>query len=168
MNSPARKNHILPAKLSTAFLQAIVLLLVGLAGAVIINTYRPDGLAWVGPGPSGSAAEEIGTISLDDAWAGYRNGSVRFIDAREPSEYLSAHLPGACNIPAGTAGKNLGRFMSRDFSGKDLVIYCSGPGCPLSNELADALAGHGIKNVKVLPDGWAGWYEAGFPIEGEK
>ncbi len=64
--------------------------------------------------------------------------------------------------------KTWGRFMSRDFSGKDLVIYCSGPGCPLSNELADALAGHGIKNVKVLPDGWAGWYEAGFPIEGEK
>lgn len=172
MESPAKKTHIWKQRFLIAVLQAVILILAGVTIAVIINTCRHDGLPWMGYHPVAETLldkeEGIRTISLEEAWNGYRKGSVQFIDAREPSDYSSAHLPGALNVPADKAGDHIKRIESVMLSKKDLVIYCSDPGCPLSNELASALAAHGIKDVKVMPEGWAGWYEAGFPYEGKE
>ncbi|MRR36833.1 rhodanese-like domain-containing protein, partial [bacterium] len=106
-------------------------------------------------------------ITLDDAYTMYEQGKIRFIDAREPSDFAAGHLPGAVNIPVEKAEDHLAVFKSPGFSGKDFVIYCSGPECPLSRELAEKLAARGMKGLVILPDGWSGWYGSGFPIEGK-
>jgi len=161
----------LRARLRTALLQAALLAAVSVICGIVFNACRHDGIAWVGDWPPAGTAsgrpEESRTISIDEAWKGYREGSALFVDARSPSEYRSAHLPGAVNVPAENVGKSLDRLRHTADSGRALVIYCSGPDCSLSDELASILADKGIRNVLILPEGWTGWLDAGFPIEGK-
>lgn len=159
----------LRARLRTALFQAALLAVVGVTCAVLFNTCRHEGIAWIGDGPSSGGisgrSREAGTIRIDEAWRRYQEGQILFVDARSPSEYESAHLPGAVNVPAENAGKKLEELERAVMAGKELVIYCSGPVCPLSAELAAILADKGIRKLMILPEGWSGWLETGLPIE---
>jgi rhodanese-related sulfurtransferase len=44
---------------------------------------------------------------------------------------------------------------------KGLVFYCANPACGASHEAATKAILAGYSNVKVLPDGIAGWVKAG-------
>ena len=47
----------------------------------------------------------------------------------------------------------------------ELVVYCSGPGCPQSGFAAEKLAGAGYRAVRLFDGGLLAWAEAGLPFE---
>lgn len=47
---------------------------------------------------------------------------------------------------------------------KPLVFYCTNQHCGASHEAAEKAVTAGYKNVKVMPDGIAGWVKAGKPV----
>jgi len=169
MRIRAMRVPALRARLRTALLQAVFLAALGVVCGVAFNAFRYGGLAWVGDRPPADAAsarmKESRTIRIDEAWKKYQQGQALFVDARGPSEYLSAHLPGAVNVPVERAEKSIEQLKRAADSGRELVVYCSGSGCSLSSELASVLLDKGIRNVSILPEGWSGWLDAGFPIE---
>lgn len=163
------KAHALRARLRTAFIQAAFLTVIAVVCAVAFNSYRQGGIAWFGSWPlqeaEVGARKAVRNVSIDDAWRKYREGKVLFVDARTPSEFLPAHLPGAVNVPADRVEKSLDALMRAAASGRELIVYCSGPDCRISSELATVLTDKGIPGVSVLPEGWSGWLDSGFPIE---
>ncbi len=149
----------------TAFVQAVILAVMGVVCAVAVNSLRHDPLPWKKAEDASGRAVSFPVISVEEAYKRHQQGTIRFVDAREPSDFAAGHLPGALNIPVEKAEAFLNVLKSHGFTGKDLVIYCSGPDCPLSRELAEKLAVRGLKGLILIPDGWSGWYGSGFPIE---
>lgn len=89
-----------------------------------------------------------------------RRGDVLVIDVRPESEYDSAHLPFARSMPLAEIEKRLAE-LPRD---KDIVAYCRGPFCLLSDEAVALLTRRGYRARKIL-DGVPEWQAAGLPIE---
>lgn len=47
----------------------------------------------------------------------------------------------------------------------EIVVYCSGPGCPQSVAAAQKLAELGFRDVRAYEGGLAHWKEAGLPVD---
>jgi rhodanese-related sulfurtransferase len=152
-------------KLMKSLVQAALLLLAGIVLGSTFNSLRHDGLSWVGDFSPPKTGAAVLPITITEAWRDYRKGLVQFVDARSPSEYEAGHLPGAVNVPAEGAEAQAGNLQIP--AGRMLVIYCSDPACPKSAELASMLERRGMKGLRVMPEGWAGWYDAGLPFEGK-
>lgn len=89
-----------------------------------------------------------------------RRGDVLVIDVRPENEYDSAHLPFARSMPLAEIERRLAE-LPRD---KDIVAYCRGPFCLLSDEAVALLTRRGYRARKIL-DGVTEWQAAGLPIE---
>jgi len=150
-------------KVLSSLLQAALLVIVGVLAGAVFNTVRHEGLSWSGRAPAPGAEGAVPAVSAAVAWREYQKGLVQFIDARSAGEYEAGHLPGALNLPVEQAGE-LADGMKIP-AGRTAVIYCSDPACPKSAQLASLLSKRGLTGLKVMPEGWAGWYEAGLPYE---
>ena len=89
-----------------------------------------------------------------------RRGEVVVIDVRPSDEYAVAHLPYARSMPLVEVEKHLAS-LPRD---KDIVAYCRGPFCLLSDEAVALLQARGYRARKVS-DGVSEWQAAGLPLE---
>lgn len=87
-------------------------------------------------------------------------GDVVVLDVRPEQEYLVAHLPHARSIPLPELKRRLAELPKN----KEIVAYCRGPFCLMSNEAADLLRKRGYK-VSKISDGVAEWAAAGLPVE---
>lgn len=143
------------------------------AAAVVVgavfNLARPGGIPFVGDwGPravTGIHAGDLEVISLDDAFALFSRGQALFIDAREPGAYADGHIPDSVNITPTQAAGRLDEVRAMLKTGKTLIAYCHDVDCPLSAELARRLQELGVRAVKVMPEGWVGWMDRGYPYE---
>lgn len=88
-----------------------------------------------------------------------RRGDVVVIDVRPREEYEAAHLPFARSMPVAEIEKRLSELPR----GKDIVAYCRGPFCLLSDEAVGLLAARGYRARKIL-DGVSEWHAAGLPL----
>ena len=88
-----------------------------------------------------------------------RRGEVVVIDVRPPDEYAVAHLPYARSMPLAEVQKRLAP-LPRD---KEIVAYCRGPFCLLSDEAVALLQEQGFRARKVF-DGVSEWQAAGLPL----
>jgi rhodanese-related sulfurtransferase len=86
------------------------------------------------------------------------------LDARGPDEYAEGHLTGAINLPLNDAIGDPDRMRRLDPGDRAIVVYCSGSGCPLSEELAKLLVESGRRKVLVFEAGYPGWLNAGYPV----
>lgn len=90
--------------------------------------------------------------------------TVRFVDVREPEEFVEAHVPGALNIQLRALDENaLARIRGADY----VVSYCIKDfrGFEMARSLRDA----GISNSVILnPYGIKGWIAEGLPTTGAK
>jgi len=93
---------------------------------------------------------------LDEA----RRGDIVVIDVRPLNEYETAHLPFARSMPVAEIEKRL-EELPIDL---EIVAYCRGPFCLLSDEAVALLAAKGYRVRKIL-DGVSEWRAAGLPIE---
>jgi len=100
--------------------------------------------------------EETRLSLLDKA----EKGDVYVLDVRPAGEYEVAHLPHARSIPL----SELKRRLSELPKDKEIVAYCRGPFCLMSNEAVALLKKRGFKARKI-GDGIAEWSAAGLPIE---
>lgn len=89
-----------------------------------------------------------------------RRGEVVVLDVRPEDEYGHAHLPFARSIPLAELKRRL-RELPRD---KDIVAYCRGPYCLMSDEAVKLLAARGFRASKIL-EGVTEWQAAGLPLE---
>lgn len=91
-----------------------------------------------------------------------RRGEVVVIDVRPSDEYAVAHLPFARSMPLAEVEQRLAT-LPRD---KEIVAYCRGPFCLLSDEAVALLQARGFRARKVT-DGVSEWQAAGLPLERE-
>ncbi|MDO8717943.1 MAG: metalloregulator ArsR/SmtB family transcription factor [Polaromonas sp.] len=89
-----------------------------------------------------------------------RRGEVIVIDVRPQEEYQVAHLPYARSMPL----PELARRLAELPIGQDIVAYCRGPFCMMSDEALKLLSGKGYRVRKIL-DGVAEWQAAGMPVD---
>ncbi len=88
-----------------------------------------------------------------------QRGEVVVIDVRPPDEFAQAHLPFARSMPLKELASRLAE-LPRD---KDIVAYCRGPFCLLSDEACALLASQGFRVAK-LRDGVTEWQAAGLSL----
>lgn len=89
-----------------------------------------------------------------------KRGEVFVIDVRPRNEYEAAHLPFARSMPVAEIEQRLAELPSD----LEIVAYCRGPFCLLSDEAVALLAAKGYR-VRKIPDGVSEWQAAGFPLE---
>lgn len=89
-----------------------------------------------------------------------QRGDVVVIDVRPRDEYAAAHLPFARSMPVAEIAQRLAELPSD----MEIVAYCRGPFCLLSDEAVALLAARGYRVRKIL-DGVSEWQAAGLPVE---
>jgi len=111
---------------------------------------------------STSESAQGGEISLHEAALRHASGEAVFLDAREAEDYALGHIQGALSLSAFTFAQDF-PALKAGLEGKTVITYCDGEHCKLSQDLADQLAAHGIRNVFVLKNGWSLWRNDGLP-----
>lgn len=89
-----------------------------------------------------------------------RRGEIVVIDVRAPAEYAAGHLPFARSMPLRELSQRLAE-LPRDV---EIVAYCRGPYCLMSDEAVTLLRQRGCRARKTT-DGVAEWQAAGLRIE---
>jgi rhodanese-related sulfurtransferase/DNA-binding transcriptional ArsR family regulator len=87
-------------------------------------------------------------------------GEVIVIDVRPQAEYDAAHLPFARSMPLSELEQRLSELPVD----KEIVAYCRGPFCLLSDEAVALLSAHGYR-IRKISDGVSEWQAAGLPVE---
>jgi rhodanese-related sulfurtransferase/DNA-binding transcriptional ArsR family regulator len=106
-----------------------------------------------------SAPEQAVPLDRKALMAQARRGEVVVIDVRPVHEYDSAHLPHARSIPLEELRQRLAA-LPKD---REIVAYCRGPFCLMSDEAVDILRAEGFKARKML-DGVSEWRAAGLSL----
>lgn len=85
------------------------------------------------------------------------------VDLRHPLDFLSAPrtLPGALRISPTEVGSRLDEFNS----GRNIVVYCTCPNEETAVKVTRQLKELGVRNVRPLEGGLAGWEERGYPVD---
>jgi rhodanese-related sulfurtransferase len=89
-----------------------------------------------------------------------RAGVVILLDARPEREFRAGHIPGAVSIPVEELEARL-HVLPVD---QEIIAYCRGPYCGLSDEAVAVLSANGYRARRFalgLPD----WRAAGLPVE---
>lgn len=102
----------------------------------------------------------LASIGREALLAQARRGDVVVIDVRPQAEYDAAHLPFARSMPLEEIERRLAE-LPRD---KEIVAYCRGPFCLLSDEAVALLRARGYRVTKIA-DGVSEWQAAGLPLE---
>ncbi|MGC5703616.1 metalloregulator ArsR/SmtB family transcription factor [Pseudomonas sp. NFXW11] len=89
-------------------------------------------------------------------------GGMTLLDVRPPEEFALGHLPGAINIPL----EDLEQRLAELPADQELVAYCRGPYCVLSQDAAALLRARGFR-VRRLDEGFSDWQAAGLGVEGQ-
>jgi len=104
--------------------------------------------------------DKLSTIDRDTLLEQAKRGEVIVIDVRPQAEYEAAHLPFARSMPIDELEHRLSELPRR----REIVAYCRGPFCMLSDEALKLLRAKGYKAKKIL-DGVSEWRAAGLPLE---
>ena len=105
-------------------------------------------------------ARELDVNDADTLLRRAARGEVLVIDVRPADEYATAHLPGARSIPLAELRQQLEQ-LPPDL---EIVAYCRGPFCVMSDEAVALLRQQGLRASK-LRDGVSEWRAAGLPLE---
>jgi len=97
--------------------------------------------------------------SRTDLLAQARSGQVLVIDVRPPAEFAAAHLPFARSMPLSELEQRLSELPL----GTDIVAYCRGPFCVMSDAAVKLLLARGYR-AKKTTDGVSEWLSAGLPV----
>ncbi len=93
-----------------------------------------------------------------------RSDPFVLVDALSPISFAAAHLPGAINLPPDSVDERAHRRIPT--LDTEVVVYCAGPDCDSSVDVAERLIALGYRNVKHYAGGKRDWVEAGLPLEG--
>jgi rhodanese-related sulfurtransferase/DNA-binding transcriptional ArsR family regulator len=100
------------------------------------------------------------TVDAGELLQMIRAGEVVVLDVRPPLEFEAAHIRSARCIPLGELEERLSELPRR----RQIVAYCRGPYCVLSDDAVLLLKKRGYR-VARLSVGLPEWKLLGFPIE---
>lgn len=103
---------------------------------------------------------KLASVGREELLEQARRGDVIVIDVRPHTEYEVAHLPFARSMPVAEIEKRLSELPTD----KEIVAYCRGPFCLLSDEAVALLGAKGYRVGKIL-DGVSEWQAAGLPVQ---
>lgn len=115
----------------------------------------PDSTAEV----AAAAAADINNTELEQRIAA--GDAPLILDVRTADEYAAGHLPGAINIPHTELAERLAELPTD--RGAEIAVHCqSGRRAGMAEE---TLLAAGFTGVRHLDGDYAGWVEAGLPLE---
>lgn len=103
--------------------------------------------------------ERLARVGRKALMAQARSGEVVVLDVRPADEYDTAHLPHARSMPLAELTHRLAE-LPRDL---EIVAYCRGPFCLMSDEAVKVLKKRGFRARKTF-DGVIEWQAAGLPV----
>jgi rhodanese-related sulfurtransferase len=110
-------------------------------------------------------ATTVADIDTDTLSRKMENGDeLVLVDALSLISYAASHLPGAINLPPERVD-DLAPWRIPDLAA-EIVVYCAGPTCTSSVEVAERLIELGYGNVCHYAGGKRAWADAGLPLEG--
>jgi len=110
-------------------------------------------------------SEYVSTISVDEAAALLNNNDAVFIDARPEPFYNQGHIQGALCLPWHQAEEKCFDVIENIPPDKNIITYCDGESCVLSDKLAVFLCDLGFEQVHTLVNGWTIWNQNNLPID---
>lgn len=99
-------------------------------------------------------------ITVQELKALYDRGEVTLIDVRDAGSFLSAHIPGALQIPLARIDGET-PYLPKE---KTIVTYCTCPAEESSGQAVQILAYRGITNAAALEGGLQAWERRGYPM----
>ena len=116
--------------------------------------------------PADKAAQQedkLAFISVDDVDAQITKGTAQAVDANnETTRKHEGVVPGAVLL---TDSETFALTELPSDKAKPLVFYCANTRCGASHEAAHKAIAAGYSNVKVMPEGIAGWVKAGKKVQ---
>lgn len=103
--------------------------------------------------------DRLTQVGRKELLAQAKRGEVVVLDVRPPDEFDTAHLPFARSVPLAELAHRLSE-LPRDV---EIVAYCRGPFCLMSDEAVKLLREHGYRARKSF-DGVSEWQAAGLPL----
>ena len=103
--------------------------------------------------------EQLAKVGRKELMAQAKRGEVVVLDVRPSQEYETAHLPYARSMPLAELAQRLSE-LPRDV---EIVAYCRGPFCLMSDEAVAMLKKRGFLARKTF-DGVSEWQAAGLPV----
>ena len=85
---------------------------------------------------------------------------LTFIDMRPAKEYQQTRLPGAKSMPIAEVAN---RFNEIPKTGR-VILYCDCKPYDIADR-AVFLEYRGFRNIFIMPEGYAGWVNRGYPLE---
>lgn len=107
-----------------------------------------------------SCAEDLDAESRESLLAKARNGDVLVLDVRPAAEYEAGHLPFARSMPLAELRRRLAELPP----GKEIVAYCRGPFCLMSDEAVRLLRRRGFA-ARRISEGVTEWQASGQLLE---
>jgi rhodanese-related sulfurtransferase/DNA-binding transcriptional ArsR family regulator len=104
--------------------------------------------------------DRLTQVGRKELLAQAKRGEVVVLDVRPPEEFDAAHLPYARSVPLSELSHRLAE-LPRDV---EIVAYCRGPFCLMSDEAVKLLREHGYQARKTF-DGVSEWEAAGLPVK---
>ncbi len=101
----------------------------------------------------------LASVGRKELLAQAKRGDVIVLDVRPQDEFDTAHLPYARSMPLPELAHRLVE-LPRD---RDIVAYCRGPFCLMSDEAVKLLQARGYRARKTF-DGVSEWQAAGLPL----
>jgi rhodanese-related sulfurtransferase/DNA-binding transcriptional ArsR family regulator len=103
--------------------------------------------------------DRLAQVGRKELLAQAKRGEVVVLDVRPPDEFDAAHLPYARSVPLPELAQRLAE-LPQDV---EIVAYCRGPFCLMSDEAVKLLRAHGYRARKTF-DGISEWQAAGLPL----
>ncbi len=107
-----------------------------------------------------SDRESMQTVDADELHRLIRNGDVVVLDVRPVREFAAGHIPTARSIPLSELERRLRELPKR----RQIVAYCRGPYCVLSDDAVSLLQKRGFR-IARLNIGLPEWKLLGLPVE---
>jgi len=107
------------------------------------------------------AAAEVPSMTVEQAADWLRAECPFVLDVREPTEYGSAHMPGASSVPQADLALRLDE-IPRD---RDVLVVCASGARSLN--AARFLRGLGYERITNLAGGTNDWVRAGYPVKSQ-
>jgi len=105
-------------------------------------------------------------INISIAKSAYDEKLAVFIDAREYADFNDGHIKGAINLPYEGDLDDKQLLDSLFYLDKTLVIYCSGEGCSLSEDLSYELyENYDFYSIVYFEEGYPKWKELNYPFK---
>lgn len=111
----------------------------------------------------GETETKVATVSIDQLETMLAKNECIPVDANgDQTRKKLGTIPGAVLL---TDSETFAASELPTDKSKQLVFYCSNTSCGASEEAAHKALTAGYTNVKVLPDGIAGWVKAGKKVQ---